>query len=188
MAGDFDGETAQLSVTHAAALGNDFSDIASTYILGIPTSDSDEDAYTSGIWFNVLNLPELPAGWAYEGWVVGADGPISTGHFTQTDAADSDGAGPTAGPNPGPALAGQDFLNPAIDLTSGYAAVISIEPEPDNSPAPFTLKPLVDENIEDVGDHVAQEFAINSAAFPTGVASFGSRDDGGKVIAITAFR
>ncbi len=172
LAGDFDGETAQLSVAHPAALGNDFSDIASTYILGIPTSDSDADAYTSGIWFNGLNLPELPAGWAYEGWVAGAEGPISTGRFTQTDAADSDGAGPTAGPKPGPALVGQDYLNPAIDLTSGYAAVISIEPEPDNSPAPFALKPLVDENIEDVGDHVAQDFTINSADFPTGIASF----------------
>ena len=171
-AGDFDGKTAQLSIAHPAALGNDFSDIASTYILGIPTSDSDADAYTSGIWFNGLNLPELPAGWAYEGWVAGEDGPISTGRFTQTDAADSDGAGPTAGPRPGPALVGQDYLNPSIDLTSGYAAVISIEPEPDNNAAPFVLKPLVDENIEDVGDHVPQDFAVNNASFPAGVVSF----------------
>jgi len=30
-------------------------------------------------------------------------------------------------------------------------AVISIEPEPDNSAAPFGLKPLIDATIENVG-------------------------------------
>ena len=173
LGGDFDGDSAQLTVAHAAALGDDFADIASTYILGIPTSDSSADTYTSGIWFTGLNLPTLPAGWVYEGWVVGPDGPMSTGRFTDFKAVDSDGAGPTAGPKPSPKFAGQDYLNPAIDLTSGYAAVISIEPEPDNSPAPFALKPLVDESIDDVGDHVPQDFAINIAGFPAGIASRG---------------
>ncbi len=171
LAGDLADGSASLSVAHPAALGSDFSQAGGTYILGIPTSDSAEDSYRSGIWFTGLSLPTLPPGWVYEGWVVGPDGPVSTGRFTDLAAQDSDGAGPTAGPKPSPALVGQDFLDPAVDLTSGYAAVISIEPEPDNSPAPFALKPLVDPQIDDVGDHVPQEMSNQAASFPTGMAT-----------------
>ena len=53
----------------------------------------------------------------------------------------------------------------------GYLAVISIEPEPDDSPGPFTLKPLVDMDIEDVGAMVLQDMANNAASFPTGIAT-----------------
>ncbi|GEM_PF-789849 len=171
LAGDLADGSASLSVAHPAALGSDFSSAGGTYILGIPTSDSPQDSYRSGIWFNGLTLPTLPPGWVYEGWVVGPDGPVSTGRFTDLQAQDSDGAGPTGGPKPSPALVGQDFLNPPVDLTSGYAAVISIEPEPDNSPAPFALKPLVDPQIDDVGDHVPQEMSNQAASFPTGMAT-----------------
>ena len=52
-------------------------------------------------------------------------------------------------------------------LTDGYVAVISVEPEPDNSPGPFTLKPLVDMTIEDVGAGVPQDMMNNAAGFPT---------------------
>jgi hypothetical protein len=85
--------------------------------------------------------------------------------------ADSDGVGPTAGPKAGPNFPGQDFLNPPLDLTSGYAAVISIEPEPDTGPAPFFFKPLVDEAIEDVGDHGSQDMQNLADTFPTGQAT-----------------
>ncbi len=49
---------------------------------------------TSGLWFATgarsslsagLNLPSLPDGWAYEGWVETADGQISIGAFQQMD-------------------------------------------------------------------------------------------------------
>jgi hypothetical protein len=171
LAGVFEDDSAGLSIAHPAALGTDFSSAAgSTYILGIPSSGMADDSYTSGIWFDGLNLPELPAGWVYEGWVVGMDGPISTGRFVSASGTDSDGTSPTAGPNPGPAIPGQDFLDPAIFLTNGYVVVISVEPDPDNSPAPFTLNPLVDMNIEDVGDHGAQELTYSSDSFPTGTA------------------
>ena len=43
--------------------------------------------------------------------------------FWNGSEANSDGAGPTAGPNPGPAIPGQDFLNPAVYLTGGYVVV-----------------------------------------------------------------
>jgi hypothetical protein len=52
----------------------------------------------------------------------------------------------------------------------GYQAVITIEPEPDDSGGPFTLKPLVDMNIEDAGPGVLQPMANGAAAFPTGTA------------------
>ena len=168
LAGAFEEDSAVLSIAHPAALGTDFSSAAgSSYILGIPTSNSASDSYTSGIWFDMINLPELPAGWVYEGWVVGMDGPVTTGRFASASEADDDAAGPTAGPNPGPSFPGQDFLDPAVFLTDGYAAVISVEPDPDNSPGPFTLKPLVDANIEDVGDHGSQELTYSADSFPT---------------------
>ncbi len=169
LGGDFMDGAASLSVAHPAALADDFTSAGGTYILGIPTSDSPNDSYRSGIWFTGLTLPGLPNGWVYEGWVVGPDGPVSTGRFTDLMAADSDGAGPTAGPKPGPALVGQDFIDPPLDLTSGYAAVISIEPEPDNSPAPFALKILVDAHIDDSGDHGPQEIDNQAASLPTGL-------------------
>jgi hypothetical protein len=170
LAGDFEGSTAGLSVGHPAALGDDFADATGVFLLGIPTSNSASDSYRSGIWFTGLNLPTLPQGWIYEGWVVGPDGPLSTGRFSNSRMADSDGAGPTSGPKAGPAFPGQDYLNPPLDLPQGYAAVISIEPDPDNNPAPFALKPLVG-TIVDAGDHGNQAMDNNAGAFPTGTAS-----------------
>jgi hypothetical protein len=115
-------------------------------------------------------LPELPEGWVYEGWIAGSDGPISTGRFRSPAGEDSDGAGPSAGPDPGPPFPGQDFVDPAIDLTSGYAAVISVEPEPDTSAAPFSIKPLLDLNIDDVGEGILQPMGRSSAGIPGGTA------------------
>jgi hypothetical protein len=174
LAGDFRGRRAGLTVAHPAALGNDFRSASGSFILAVPSDTSGNTPYTHGIWWldpathgPSLNLPELPAGWVYEGWVVGAGGPISTGTFTDVAGADSDGGGPYAGPDPTPPFPGQDFVNPPIDLT-GYTAVITIEPYPDNSPAPFTLKPLVG-HIEDPGaPAIPQEMANNAASFPTG--------------------
>jgi hypothetical protein len=170
LAGDFDGDSAELTAIHPAAIGLDFAEAGGIFILGIPSSNSASDSYRSGIWFTQLDLPALPEGWVYEGWVAGPEGPITTGRFANGTQVDSDGTGPTAGPNPGPAFPGQDFLNPPLDLTQGYAVVISIEPEPDNSPAPFAFKPLV-ATITDAGDHVNQTLESNVSAFPTGSAT-----------------
>lgn len=179
LAGNFNGRTAHLTAAHPAALGNDFSSAAGSFILAVPSDSSGSTPYTHGIWFldpaagpgPSLNLPTLPAGWAYEGWVVGPGGPISTGIFTDVAAADSDGGGPAAGPDPTPPFPGQDFVNPPTDLT-GYAAVISIEPSPDNSPAPFTFKPLVDSTIEDLGaPGLSQALANNADTLAAGTAT-----------------
>ncbi|MEM8857258.1 MAG: hypothetical protein AAGD96_03000 [Chloroflexota bacterium] len=177
LAGDFDGENATLTLDDPAALGTDFSTAAGSYILAAPTGE-DGTPYNYGIWFldpsgpsASLDLPVLPEGWAYEGWVVGEDGPVSAGIFTDTAAADSDAGGPASGPNPAPPFPGQDFITPPADLV-GQTAVISVEPSPDNSEAPFTLKPLVGE-ITDPGEGgVSQNLNNNAAATtPSGTAT-----------------
>ncbi len=178
LAGDFTGSTAELTVAHGAAFGNDFSSAAGPFILNAPSGGGEAD-YFNGIWWldtatgpgPTLELPELPAGWAYEGWVVGPGGPMSTGRFLMASGTDSDAGGITSGPYATPPFPGQDLINPAADLTDGYAAVISVEPDPDNSPAPFTLKPLVDGDIEDVGAGVLQAMVNMASGFPSAQAS-----------------
>jgi hypothetical protein len=174
LGGDFAGGSAELTAGHGAALGNDFSTAAGSYILAAP-SGGGSAGYHNGIWWldpsggpdPSLELPELPAGWVYEGWVANADGAVTTGRFSMSSGADSDAGGISAGPHSTPPFPGQDFITPTYDLTDGYAAVISIEPEPDNSPGPFTFKPLVDCTIDDVGEGVLQAMDNNAAGFPT---------------------
>jgi len=171
LAGELTDGAADLSIGHAAALGTDLADAAAGFILKTPTTgDTDEDD-NQGIWFLELTdegpaasmwLPELPEGWVYEGWVVGDDGPISTGTFSATTGEDSDGPGATAGPDGYPPFPGQDFIDPALNLV-GLTAVISIEPQPDNSPAPFALKPLVTPSIEWLGGGVLQSMENKSS-------------------------
>ena len=148
LAGAIADGTANITTDHAAALGSDFTEAAGSFILATPSNNNATPS--QGIWYldnsgdpvvAGLTLPTLPAGWLYEGWVVGENGPISTGTFTDVAAADSDGAGPTAGPNGTPSFPGQDFITPALDLV-GLTSVISVEPYPDNSSAPFSMKPL----------------------------------------------
>jgi hypothetical protein len=176
LAGDFAGASAALSVADGATLGSDFGSASGSFILETPSTAGVAGDYAAGIWWldpggpaASLVLPALPAGWLYEGWVVGSGGPVSTGRFGQAEGPDSDGAGPTAGPGGTPPFPGQDFINPLTSLV-GYQAVISIEPEPDDSPGPFTLKPLVDMNVEDVGPAVLQPMTNNAASLPTGTA------------------
>ncbi len=182
LAGDFTSDDASLTIAHPAALNSDFSSAAGTYILATPT-DTDETNEDSGIWFLDnssgapavgLDLPELPKGWAYEGWAVIDGNPVSTGTFTQTNVADD--AAPFSGENAGPPFPGEDFLvNAPAGLSfptslGGGLAVISIEPVPDNSPAPFTLKPLVHNIPENAEVHSALSMGQN-LSFPTGSAS-----------------
>ena len=50
--------------------------------------------------------------------------------------------------------------------------MISVEPEVDDSPAPFALKPLVSEVADGIGDHQVQTLGTGPAA-PTGTATLG---------------
>lgn len=179
LAGPFSNGVAPLDVGHPAAIGDDFTSAAGYFVLNTPSTGDIASDYHQGIWWldpmggpgPSLTLPTLPAGWAYEGWVVGDDGPISTGRFLTASGADSDGAGPDAGPDAAPPFPGQDFIDPPQSLI-GYAAVISVEPEPDNSAAPFAIKPLVDMSIEDVTPPATQAMGNNAGSAPVGTAVF----------------
>lgn len=171
LAGDFDAARTQasLSVAHAAALGSDFTSATGKFFLATPTNPGTDD---QGIWWidpssgsmkAGLSLPTLPAGWAYEGWVVVDGKPTSTGRFTSATVADSDGAGPAKGTGSAPAFPGQDFINPAKKLPGGMA-VISIEPEPDNSAAPFLLKPLLTNPIANATGSSNVQTMVNQAS------------------------
>ncbi len=171
VAGPFNDGMAELGSDHPGALNTDFANASGGFILETPSTATVASDYNLGIWFldpaagpgAGLNLPELPAGWVYEGWVVTeGTGPLSTGRFTRTTGADSDGGGPAAGPDGTPPFPGQDFINPAVDVSSA-TIVISVEPEPDFSPAPFFLKPLV-VMATDAGPGVFQRLDQNAAA------------------------
>lgn len=182
LAGDFNGKSGQLSVSHIAALGSDFSSTNGTYILATPTDGANTNE-NSGIWFLDLssgspsiglNLPTLPAGWKYEGWVVSGGTPITSGKFTSVNVVDEfDGFSSTM---PGPPFPGEDYLVNApspltfpLDLAGGKA-VISIEPSPDNSAAPFLLKPLVGDIPANATDHLNYNLSQN-LSFPSGTVS-----------------
>ena len=138
------------------------------YILATATatdggSDTDE---LSGVWWldptagpgAGLNLPVLPKGWQYEGWVVINDQPVSTGTFLSLEGSDYF-SGFSGSDAPAPDFPGEDFLQNAPEgftfptNLSGGKVVISIEPVPDNSPAPFVLKPLVGKVSSTAKDH-----------------------------------
>ena len=153
--GDFSDDTATVSSIGIVA---DFSASKGSYILATPT-DTDDTNEFSGVWFldnsnepsvAGLDLPELSAGWVYEGWVVLNGTPVSTGTFTSVDEADDNAAtSPYKGmDNDGPGYPGEDYvigsaagIDFPTDLTES-TIVISVEPSPDNNAAPFALKPL----------------------------------------------
>jgi len=180
LAGDFSGTVSNLSISHGAALGDDFNSASGTFILATPT-DGAMTNENSGIWFLDLDsgspaqglyLPTLPAGWKYEGWTVINGIPVTTGTFTSTTVIDD--ADPYSSTMQGPPFPGEDFLvNAPAGLTfptdiAGGVAVISIEPDPDNSPNPFTLKPLVGNIPINATDHTNYSMGLNLSSFPTG--------------------
>lgn len=180
LAGDFSGNSSTVSLNHPAAFGNDFTSASGTFILATPT-DGAMTNENSGIWFLDLSsgsptqglfLPTLPDGWKYEGWTVINGTPVTTGTFTTTTSVDD--ADPYSSTMPGPPFPGEDFLvNAPSGLSfptdiAGGKAVISIEPNPDNSPNPFTLKPLVGDIPINAMDHFNYDMSTNLSSFPTG--------------------
>ncbi|WP_047245374.1 anti-sigma factor [Maribacter thermophilus] len=175
--GDFNGNSASLGT---GTVASSFDTIEGKFIVAAPTGTGAEEEKYSGIWFldnssgsaiNGLELPILEPGWKYEGWVVMDGIPVTTGTFTSVTG--SDDASPFSGANPGPPFPGEDFLVNAPDGLMfptdirGKIAVISIEPYPDNSAAPFVLKPLAGMIAADAMG--VQEIGSNvSGSFPTG--------------------
>jgi hypothetical protein len=166
LAGDFAANTASVSVSHSSALGSSFSTASGFYILATPTNGMGTNE-NSGVWFlnpaggpgPSLNLPALPAEWKYEGWAVINGTPLTTGKFSMPAGADE--AAPFSGPMAGPPFPGEDYLmNAPTGITfptnlAGQKIVITIEPNPDNNPAPFGLKPLSGDVPAGATDHVS---------------------------------
>ncbi|MBI5857943.1 MAG: anti-sigma factor [Sphingobacteriales bacterium] len=181
LAGDFSGNTANATIGHPAALNTTFTTAIGKYVLATPTTASLADEL-SGVWFLSLmtgsptvglSLPALPTGWRYEGWALIAGKPVTTGTFTNVTGADA--SAPYSGTLAAPPFPGEDFIMNAPSGSifptnlSGGLAVISVEPFPDNSPAPFLLKPLVGNIPGTAVDHFTYSMALNAASFPTGV-------------------
>lgn len=178
MSGSFAGNSATLGT---GTIGTGFDASTGKYIIATPTGTGAANEEFSGIWFldnsgsspvAGLDLPTLAAGWKYEGWAVIDGTPVTTGTFTAVDAADA--SAPFSGTDPGPAFPGEDFLlNAPSGLTfptdlRGETAVISIEPDPDNSTAPFLLKPLLGTIPASL---TGNPYAMNNnvtGSFPTG--------------------
>jgi len=182
LGGEFTGNSTSLSPSHPMAIGTDFTEASGSYLLGTPTDGSLDTDETSGIWWedlstgtpqSSLNLPRLPEGWEYEGWVVIDGQPLTTGKFLDADAPDF--AAPFSGVSPGPPYPGEDFIVNApnglsfpVDLSGTFTA-ITVEPSPDNSPLPFSLKPLIHTIPNNANFHTGYDMvndAINSN--PTG--------------------
>ena len=183
LAGDLIDGVAELTIGHPAALGNDFSEAGGQFVLATPTTAVEDDEL-SGVWFiNIvdgaattgLDLPELPVGWVYEGWAVIDGQPVTTGRFLDPASGD-DFNGFSGTDATGPNFPGEDFIQNApeglefpTDLT-GTTVVISIEPEDDDSPAPFAFKPLAAAVTAGTADHVGIDLGAGPA-FPTGTAT-----------------
>lgn len=182
LAGDFTGTTAPLSIGAPEALNNDFTAATGKYILATPSNGDNTDE-NSGIWFlgslpptAGLVLPTLPAGWKYEGWAVIGGTPVTSGTFLTPMGADEFNG--FSGPSATPPFPGEDFLvNAPTGVTfptdlSGGKVVVSIEPFPDNSPAPFLLKPLLADVPAGAMDHVVYNMNnIIASNAPTGTAT-----------------
>lgn len=189
LAGDFSGNSTTLSTGVAPALGS-FDNAAGSLFLRTPTDETPGSANNMndiyGVWFGNpgmpptpgFTLPTLPTGWAYEGWVIGDAGPISTGTFTDFGTVDSSNGFSGTENNAGPPIPGEDFFNNApmgetfpLDIR-GRTVVISVEPVPDNSPAPFLLKPLIANVASDAATAPASHsFMQNLGSVPTGSAT-----------------
>ncbi|MFD2725606.1 anti-sigma factor [Hyunsoonleella rubra] len=178
LVGDFSGNSATLN----SSIVGDFSNAAGAFFLRTPTDETGtnngNDQY--GVWFGTPGmppapnfvLPTLPAGWTYEGWVVGDNGPITTGTFNVFNMVDAfDDFSETS--QPGPPVPGEDFfLNAPAGETfpldvRGRTVVISVEPVPDDSPAPFAIKPLVGTAGQDTAP-ATHDFGANLGSLPTG--------------------
>ncbi|WP_296315495.1 hypothetical protein [Winogradskyella sp. UBA3174] len=177
LVGDFNGTSASVTT----AIVGDFSNASGSFFLRTPTDETgiNNGNDENGVWFGTPGmppvpnfvLPTLPAGWAYEGWVVGETGPLSTGTFTAFNMAD--GSAPFSGEAPGPPVPGEDFftnvpIGEAFPLdVRGRTVVISVEPVPDDSVAPFVMKPL----LGAAGNETApatHNFNVNLGSLPMG--------------------
>jgi hypothetical protein len=174
LVGDFSGNSATVNT----GIVGDFSSATGKYLIASPSSMSMMDPF-AGVWFingangsSGLSLPTLDAGWKYEGWVVKNGTVLSTGKFSNPAIADESGI--YSGTLASPPFPGEDFIQNAPtgvtfpwDLSSA-TLVISIEPVPDNSPMPFTLKPLSHNVSATPSEGATVDMMRSLTSFPSG--------------------
>lgn len=184
LAGDFSGETSILSIDHESAIGNDFTGASGSFILATPTNADNSDE-NSGVWWlepgsqpsPSLNLPDLPNGWKYEGWVNLGGNAVSTGKFTSPSG--SDESNQYSGTQDAPDFPGEDFLNNApagLNFPTNLAnqsVMITVEPDLENeSITPFFLIPLLGDVPSSAVDQTAYNMGNTAEdTNPTGVVS-----------------
>lgn len=121
LSGTFVANAATLSIE--SVVGN-FADttnpFSGSFVTATPTDNTggvDNGNNDRGVWFiqnpttaGLINLPQLAAGWKYEGWAVFNSGmtPATTGQFTVASGVDS--SSPYSGNEPAPLFPGEDFL------------------------------------------------------------------------------
>ncbi len=184
LAGDFSGNSASVWVAPVTVNADMFTDSWGRFFLRTPTDETGTNNGNdeNGIWFGTpgapptagLGLPTLAPGWKYEGWVVvDGVGPISTGTFTGLTEVDDSNNFSGIESNVGPPIPGEDFfLNAPVGVTfpldvRGRTAVISIEPFPDDSPAPFAMKPLLGVAGTETAP-TTHDLGLNLSSLPTG--------------------
>ena len=147
--------TAYFSLGDEFLLNFDFASAQGSYLLNAVSVEQTSPS-ASGIWFvnkddqgqliAGLDLPDLPAGWSYQGWVVINTVPVSTGMFLSSAGADQSATyyNSAQGSYPFP---GEDFLtNPPDGLSfpvdlSGKDVYITLQPPiPENCPAPYSAR------------------------------------------------
>ena len=189
LSGNFAGNGAQLDIK--GTLGN-FENASGVFMLKTPT-DNDPNNEQSGIYWQRpyatnngvgLQLPNLPEGWKYEGWVTVPTTPngsvnLSTGTFNQPNGQD-DFLPYSRTDNAPPAFPGEDFLNLNLLSKSGVNTIpdlrgkevfISIEPFPDHDGnTPFILQPLSGEAGNELAPSI-NTMGLKTASFPIGTAS-----------------
>ncbi|WP_051907877.1 hypothetical protein [Flavimarina sp. Hel_I_48] len=185
LSGNFAGNGAQLDIR--GTLGN-FEESTGAFMLKTPT-DNDPNNEQAGIYWQRpdnragLQLPVLPEGWKYEGWVTvptpSGDVNLSTGTFN--DPSERDDFLPySMTVNAPPNFPGEDFLNSNLLSKSGVntipdlrgkTAFVSIEPFPDNDGnLPFILRPLSGVAGNELAPAL-NTMSLRTASFPVGTAS-----------------
>lgn len=126
--------------------------IASIALLASCSDDDSDDNITpatnsnnssANLTMNISGLEDLGPDYAYEGWIMVNGSPVSTGTFT-VDASGN------------PSATGFTVDQAQLDVATKY--ILTIEPNPDNDPAPSDQK------------LIAGDFSGNTAAISTAVA------------------
>ena len=185
--GDDDEGYADLVTDYHDGFDCDLRSAAGSCVMATPTDGAGTNE-TRGIWFTdanglpALDLPALGHGWMYAAWAVAGGEARSIGHFAAANAADSDSAGAEAGPLPGFAAPGSDFITSGFDLAAGGVTVlVGVEPDAEGDhergmklrheePFPLTVLTLIIEAAAPARTPMAM--GLPATPLPTGRVTF----------------